>query len=151
MAGSYGELETGATGAEDRAGRDDRSVPELMRELSDQTVSLVRQEVDLAKAELAAKGKRAGLGAGLFGGASLFGVYAVGALTACAILALSLVVSGWLAALVVAAVLGVVAGVLALVGAKSVKRGVPPVPEETIESVKEDVAWTKQRVREGRR
>jgi Putative Actinobacterial Holin-X, holin superfamily III len=151
MAESYGDLKNRSGSVRGPVGVDDSSVPELMRQLSDQTVSLVRQEVDLAKAEFAAKGKRAGLGAGLFGGASVFGLYALGALVACAILALSLVMSGWLAALIVAAVLGLIAGVLALVGTKNLKRGVPPSPEETIESVKEDVEWTKQRVREGRR
>lgn len=129
----------------------DRSVPELMRELSDQTATLVRQELDLAKAEVAAKGKKAGLGAGMFGGASVFGVYALGALTACAILALATAMAGWLAALIVAAVYGLIAGVLALSGAKNVKRGVPPTPEQTVESVKEDVEWTKLRAQEGRR
>ena len=131
--------------------RSDRSVPELMRELSDQTATLVRQELDLAKAEVTAKGKKAGLGAGMFGGASLFGVYALGALTACAILALATAMAGWLAALIVAAVYGLIAGVLALSGARNVKRGVPPTPEQTVQSLKEDVEWTKLRVQEGRR
>jgi VIT1/CCC1 family predicted Fe2+/Mn2+ transporter len=122
-----------------------------MKELSDQTSMLVRQELDLAKAELAEKGKKAGLGAGMFGGASVFGVYALGALTACAILALALAMKGWLAALIVAAVLGAIAGVLALMGTRNVKQGVPPTPERTIESIKEDVEWTKRRAQEGRR
>src|SRR5205823_8179523 len=122
------------TGVQDPTDSSDRSVPELMRQLSDQTASLVRQELDLAKAEVATKGKRAGLGAGMFGGASLFGLYALGALTACAILALATGMDGWLAALIVAAVYGAIAGVLALMGAKNVKRGVPPTPDQTIES-----------------
>lgn len=128
----------------------DRSVPELMRELSDQTAALVRQELDLAKAEVATKGKRVGLGAGMFGGASLFGLYALGALTACAILALATAMDGWLAALIVAAVYGAIAGVLALTGAKSVKRAAPPTPEQAIESVREDIESTKLRAQEGR-
>lgn len=129
----------------------DRSVPDLMRELSDQTVTLVRQELDLARAEVATKGKRAGLGAGMLGGASLFGLYALGALTACAILALATAVDSWIAALIVAAVYGAIAGVLALTGTRNVKRGVPPIPEQTIESVKDDVEGTKLRAQEGRR
>jgi hypothetical protein len=129
----------------------DRSVPELMRELSDQTATLVRQELDLAKAEVTAKGKKAGLGAGMFGGASLFGLYALGALTACAILALATAMAGWLAALIVAAVYGLIAGVLALSGVKNVKRGVPPTPEQTVQSLKDDVESTKLRAQEGRR
>jgi len=135
---------------EDSAIRD-RSIAELVKQLSDQTATLVHQELDLAKAELTAKGKQAGLGAGMFGGAGVFGLYAVGAMTACVILALSTAMDGWLAALIVAVVYGAIAGVLALAGKNKVKEGVPPVPEQTVESVKEDVQWTKQRMKEGRR
>ena len=142
--------------AEDRTSlkepaQSDRPVAELMKQLSDQTATLVRQELELAKVELTEKGKKAGLGAGMFGGASVFGVFALGALTACAILALALAVKGWLAALIVAAALGAIAGLLALMGTRNVKQGVPPTPERTIESVKEDVEFTKQRAQEGRR
>jgi hypothetical protein len=129
----------------------ERSIADLLRELSDQTATLVRQELDLAKAELAVKGRQAGLGAGMFGGAGLFGLYALGALTACLILALSTAMDGWLAALIVAAAYGAIAGVLALIGKNKVQEGVPPVPEQTVDSVKEDVRWTKQRAKEGRR
>jgi hypothetical protein len=128
----------------------EQSIAELMRELSDQTTRLVRQEMDLAKAELTVKGKRAGQGAGLFGAAGLIGLYGVGALTACAILALATALDGWLAALIVAAVYVAIAGSLALVGKSKVQKGIPPVPEQTVESVKEDVQWTKQRAKEGR-
>ena len=127
------------------------SVPELMRQLSDQTATLVRQELDLAKAELTAKGKRAGIGAGMFGAAGVLGLYAVGALTAAVILALSLAMTGWLAALIVAVVYGAVAGGLALSGKSNVQRGVPPVPKQTVETVREDVEVAKQRAKEGRR
>jgi uncharacterized membrane protein YqjE len=129
----------------------DRSIADLVKQLSDQTTTLVRQEIDLAKAELALKGKQAGVGAGLFGGAGMFGLYALGALTACVILALATAMTGWLAALIVAAIYGAIAGVLALTGKNKVKQGAPPVPEQTVESVKEDVEWTKQRVKDGRR
>jgi uncharacterized membrane protein YqjE len=129
----------------------DRSVADLVKQLSDQTTTLVRQEIDLAKAELAVKGKQAGVGAGLFGGAGMFALYALGALTACVILALATAMTGWLAALIVTAIYGAIAGVLALTGKNKVKQGVPPVPEQTVESVKEDVEWTKQRVKDGRR
>lgn len=127
----------------------DRSIADLLKQLSDQTATLVRQELDLAKAELTAKGKKAALGAGMFGGAGTFGLYAIGALTACLILALSTAMDGWLAALVVAVVYGAIAGVLALTGKKNVQEGVPPVPEQTVESVKEDLESTKQRAKEG--
>ena len=86
------------------------SMAELVRQLSDQTTLLARQEVALAKAELAEKGKRAGLGAGMFGGAGVAGAYAVGALVAAAILGLATAVDGWLAALIVGLVLAAVAG-----------------------------------------
>ncbi len=128
----------------------DRPIADLLKQLSDQTVTLVRQELDLAKAELAVKGKKAGLGAGMFGGAGVLGLYAVGALTACLILALSTAMAGWLAALIVAVVYGAIAGGLALTGKKKVQEGVPPVPERAVESVKEDVELTKQRAKEGR-
>lgn len=128
----------------------DRSIADLLKQLSDQTTTLVRQELDLAKTELAVKGKKAGLGAGMFGAAGVFGLYAVGALTACVILALGTAIDGWLAALIVAGVYGAIAGVLALTGKSKVQEGVPPVPEQTVESVKEDVELTKQRAKEGR-
>jgi uncharacterized membrane protein YqjE len=129
----------------------DRSVPELLRQLSDQTATLVRQELDLAKVELTEKGKQAGIGAGMFGAAGVVGLYALGALTAAVILALSLAMSGWLAALIVAVVYGAVAGVLALTGKSRVERGVPPTPEQTVQTVKEDVAVAREAVKEGRR
>jgi MFS family permease len=128
----------------------DLSAAELMRQLSDQTATLVRQELELAKAELTEKGKRAGVGAGMFGAAGVVGLYALGALIAAVILALSLAMSGWLAALIVTVVLAAVAGGLALTGRSNLQRGVPPVPEQTVETVREDVELTKQRAREGR-
>jgi MFS family permease len=129
----------------------EKSAPELLRDLSQQTGDLVRQEMELAKAELLEKGKAAGMGAGMFGGAGLVALYAIGALTAAAILALATAVDGWLAALIVAAAYGAVAGILALTGKKKVQQATPPVPEEAIESSKEDWAWTKQRAQAARK
>jgi hypothetical protein len=129
----------------------DQSVTELVKQLADQTSTLVRQEMELAKAELRQKGKLAGIGAGAFGGAGLLGLFALGALTAAAILGLATAIDGWLAALVVAAVYGAVAGVLALVGRNKVQEASPPIPEQATESVKEDVEWTKTRAAQGRR
>jgi hypothetical protein len=123
---------------------------ELMRELSEQTTTLVRQELELAKLELAQKGRRAGIGAGMFGAAGVAGLYAVGALTACVVLALATVVTGWLAALIVAASYGLVAGVLALSGRSKVAHALPPAPEQATESVKEDVRWTTTRAKQAR-
>jgi hypothetical protein len=130
---------------------DDRSVADLLRQLSEQTATLVRQELELAKAEVIVKGKRVGIGAGMFGGASVFGVYAFGALTACLILALSTALDAWLAALIVAVVYAAIAGVLALTGKTKVQQATPPVPEQTVDSVKEDVQWTKERAKASRR
>ena len=121
--------------------RPDRPTSELVKQLADQTTALVRAEVELAKAELAEKGKRAGIGAGMFGGAGVLGFYAFGALTAAAVLALATAVAGWLAALIVAVVYAAVAGVLALTGKNKVQEATPPAPERTVETVKEDVEW----------
>jgi uncharacterized membrane protein YqjE len=127
-----------------------RPTGELVKELSTQVSTLVRQELELAKVELTAKGRQAGIGAGMFGGAGVFALYGVGALVATAILALATAVDGWLAALIVAVVLFAVAGVLALLGKARAKRAVPPVPEQTVETVKEDVRYTKEHVAEAR-
>jgi len=140
-----------ATGERIDTALGDRPMAELLKQLSDQTVTLMRQELELAKAELAAKGRKAGIGASMFTAAGVFGFYTLGALTACLVLALALAVTGWLAALIVAAAYGAVAGGLALRGASKVRQGVPPTPEQTVQSVKQDVATTKRRAREGRR
>src|SRR3954449_10341651 len=115
----------------------DESMADLMKRLSEQTTELVRKEIELGKAEVEQKAKKAGVGAGMFGGAGLFGFFAFGALTAAAILALATAVDAWLAALIVAAVYGAIAGVLALVGRTKVQEATPPIPEQTTESVKE--------------
>ncbi len=139
---------TNATETPDQASQ--ASVSELVKQLSEQTSRLARQEVELAKAELAVKGKRAGIGAGMFGGAGIFGFYALGALTAAAILALATAVTAWLSALIVTVVLGAIAGVLALQGKNKVQQATPPVPEQATESVKEDVEWAKTRAQAAR-
>ena len=128
----------------------DRSTADLFKQLSDQTTTLVRREIDLAKAELAEKGKRAGMGAGMFGGAGLFGVGAFAALTTCLIAALATGTALWLAALIVTVVYAAIAAALALTGRGKVQEATPPVPEQAIESTKEDVEWAKTRARSGR-
>jgi hypothetical protein len=128
----------------------DRSTPELLRELADQVTTLVKQEIDLAKAEVSEKGKRAGIGAGMFGGAGVLGLLALGSLTASVIAALATGMPLWLAALIVGAVYAAVAGVLALQGRNKVQEAGPPLPEQTKESVKEDIEWAKNRARSGR-
>ncbi len=110
----------------------------------------MQQEIALAKAELAEKGKKAGIGAGMFGGAGLFGVFAFAALTTCIIAVLESPLSLWLAALIVGVAYAAIAGLLALQGRNKVKAAVPPVPEQATESVKEDVQWAKTRAKSGR-
>jgi uncharacterized membrane protein YqjE len=128
----------------------DRSAGELLRELSDQTTTLVKQEIELAKAELSAKGKRAGAGAGMFGGAGLFGVFAFAALTTAIVAALDTAMPLWAAALIVMAVYAAVAAVLAMNGKKQIDKATPVAPEQAVDSVKEDVQWAKTRARSGR-
>jgi uncharacterized membrane protein YqjE len=127
----------------DQADLRERPFGELLRQLSEETTRLVHQEIELAKAELTQKGKQAGMGAGLFGGAGAIGFLALAALTTCFILALDAAMPAWLAALIVAVVYGVIAAVLAMQGRNKIKQAVPPVPEQTIETVKEDVEWVK--------
>jgi len=129
---------------------DERPMAELLKELSEQTSTLVHQEVELAKLELAQKGKRAGVGAGMFGGASVVGLYAMGALTAGIVLILATAMNAWLAAVIVAAAYGLIAGGLALAGRAQVKKATPPVPQQATESVKEDVQWAKAKAQQAR-
>ena len=128
----------------------DRPVAELLKDLSQQTSTLVRKELELARAEMTEKGKAAGLGAGMFGAAGLLGFFAFGALTACLVLALDTAMVGWLAALIVAAVYAAIAAGLALTGKTKVEQATPPVPEQARDSVKEDVEWTKHRAESAR-
>ena len=123
----------------------EQPIGDLLKQLSQETTTLVRQELDLAKAEMTEKGKKAGKGAGMFGGAGVVGFLALGALTAALILALDTGMKAWLAALIVGLVYAAIAGVLALTGKKEVQQATPPVPEQTVESVKEDVQWAKTR------
>jgi hypothetical protein len=125
----------------------DESVGDLVRRLSEDTAALVRQELALARAELTQKGKRAGRGAGMFGGAGAAGLAALGALTAFLILVLDIALPAWAAALIVTVLWAAVAAVLALRGRDEIREATPPVPEQTIETVKEDVEWAKTRVR----
>jgi hypothetical protein len=129
----------------------DRSIADLLKQLSEQTATLVRQELDLAKAEMQQKGRRAGFGLGLLGGGGVVAVAAVGALTATLIMLLAEWMDGWLAGLIVTVVLSVGAALLARQGKQKVAAATPPVPEETVETVKEDVQWAKSQIRSGTR
>lgn len=122
----------------------DRSTAQLLGDLSEQTAALVRQEIRLAQLELQDKGKKAGLGLGLFGTAGVIAWFALGALVAAAILALATAVDAWLAALIVAGALFALAGLAALVGKKEVGAAVPPVPEHAAQSARADVDAVKE-------
>ena len=128
----------------------ERSLPELLKQLSADTTRLVHQELELAKAELAQKGRQAGAGAGLFGAAGAIGLLGAAALTTCFILALDAVMPAWLAALIVAVVYGIIAFVLVKQGQARIKQATPPVPTQTIETVKEDVEWARTQMRSDR-
>lgn len=128
----------------------EKTLAELTRQLADQSTALAQKEIELAKAELTSKGKRLGIGAGSFGAAGLLAFYAFGALTTTLILAIATVLDGWLGALIISVIYAAIAGVLALLGKKKVDEATPPIPEQAIESTKDDIEHTKQRVKEGR-
>jgi uncharacterized membrane protein YqjE len=122
----------------------DNSMGELLKQLSQDTATLVKQEMALARAELTEQGKRAGTGAGMLGGAGVAGLLMLGALTATLIGVLDTAMAFWLAALIVTVVWAAIAGVLALQGRNKIKEAGPPAPQ-TVETVKEDVRWAKTR------
>jgi uncharacterized membrane protein YqjE len=121
----------------------DRPIAELLKQLANETTTLVRQELDLAKAEMREKAGKAGPGFGMWGAAGATGLLALGSLTAFLILALDGAMPNWLAALVVGLVWAAITGVLYLRGKRRVEEAGSPVPEKTIETVKEDVQWAK--------
>jgi uncharacterized membrane protein YqjE len=120
---------------------------ELVTRLSGQISELVRGELTLAKAELTQKAKRAGIGGGLLGAAGVLALYGLGALVTTVIALLALVLPVWASALIVAVVIFIVAGVLGLLGKNQIQRATPPVPENTVESVKRDVATVQERIK----
>lgn len=123
----------------------DESVGALVSQASQQISRLVREEMRLAQAEMTQKGKRFGIGGGLFGGAGLVAVLALQALVATAIIALALALPLWASALIVTCTLFLAAAVLAMAGRKNIKRATPPTPQATVESVKADVEEIKER------
>jgi hypothetical protein len=146
----------------------DQSIGELVKQLAEETTTLVRQELDLAraeatragqtvvtlakqelqlaKAEMTEKGRKAGPGIGMVGAAGAVALLAAGALTAFLILVLDGVMPNWLAALVVAAVYAVIAGGLYLAGKERVQQAGSLMPEQTVETIKEDVEWAKTQI-----
>jgi len=129
----------------------ERPIGEVASELTRDLSLLVRQEVELAKAEMREKGKVALPGIGMIGGAGALALCAAGAATAFLVLVFDLFLDSWLAALVVALLLGVVAAALAFLGKERVAQAGPPVPEQAIENVKEDAQWLKEQAKSGRR
>jgi len=124
----------------------EQTTAELVQQATEQVSRLVRNELALAKVELAEKGKHAGIGIGLFSGSGVFALYGTGALVATLIVVFDLFLPLWLAALIVTAALFLIAGVLALIGKSQVSKAVPPEPKAAIESVKADVDEVKQAV-----
>ncbi|MEV6958398.1 phage holin family protein [Streptomyces sp. NPDC051207] len=125
--------------------RDEHSVGELVGQATEQLSRLVRQEMALAKMELAEKGKRAGKGGGMLGGAGAFAYAGLLGLAATGAAALALVLPVWAAALIVTAVLFVIAGVLAALGRAQLRRATPPTPEAALGSVRADVEEIRER------
>ena len=130
---------------------DDRSVAELTKELLRNASQLVRREIDLAKLEVTEKARRLAVGIALVAVGGVILLVMLGALTATAILALATTLDAWLAALIVTVVAGVLGAIVLLLGITSLKRGAPPVPDQTVDSVKEDIAWVKTRAKSGTR
>lgn len=141
-AGATAGTPGGAAGGQDLR---DASMGELFKRLSQDTSRLVKLELELAKAEMTQKATPLKAGAGMLGGAALVGLLAAGALTAFLIALLDTFMATWLAALVITIVYAAIAGVLAIQGRNRIQKATPPVPEQTIETVKEDVEWAKTR------
>jgi hypothetical protein len=140
-----------ATGSQTENEQRERPIGQVAKDLTSDIALLMRQEIELAKAEMAQKGRTAAPGLGMFGGAGIVALCAAGALTAFLILVLSLFLPDWTGALIVGAVLAVVAFVLVQQGKERVADAGKPVPEQTIETVKEDVEWAKTRASSARK
>jgi uncharacterized membrane protein YqjE len=123
----------------------DKPIGELVRQMSEQSSTLIRQELRLATAELQEKGKHAGVGVGMFGGAGVVALYGVGALIAAAIIGLGTLLEPWIAALIVGVGLLAIAGIVALLGKKQVEQATPAKPEQAMDSVQEDIQTVKER------
>ncbi|WP_433363262.1 phage holin family protein [Actinoplanes sp. CA-142083] len=129
---------------------DGKSTADLVNQAAAQISTLVRDELALAKSELTEKGKRAGIGGGLFGGAAVLALYGLGLLLTLAVVLLDLAWPLWLAVLVVMVVVFAAAGVAALIGRTKLREATPPLPKDAIESVEADVRTVKAAAREGR-
>ena len=126
-----------------RLDRREESTAELVKDLSRDVSKLVRQEIELARVEMTEKGKRAGMGLGMVGGAAVFALVTLGGSMATIIIVLDMLIPLWLAALITTAVYGVVAVVLVRRGRDELKETGAPIPERTRDSIKEDIQWAK--------
>ena len=131
-------------------GSEDTPVSELVKQLTDQTKTLVKQEMRLAQVELQEKGKKVGIGAGMFGAGGLVAFFGAATLITAIVLLLATALAPWLSALIVGVILLGVAGGAALMGKKKIEQATPPVPEQAVETVKEDVQHVKERAKEGK-
>lgn len=129
----------------------EQSTAELVQKATEQVSRLIRDELALARAELTAKGRHAGIGIGLFGGGGILGLFGLGTLIAAAVLLLDLAMPAWVAALIVAVVLFIGAAVFALIGKWQVRQAGPPVPTVTADSLRADVDTITTAVKERRR
>ncbi|MGI3780076.1 MAG: phage holin family protein [Janthinobacterium lividum] len=137
---------SGATASAATSEPTNKSVGDLVRNLSEDLSRLVRDEIRLAQAEVSEKAKKAGIGIGAFGGAGVVALYGLGVLIAAAVLGLATALPAWLAALIIGVVLFVIAAIAALVGKKKLKEAGPPVPTRAIETTKADVAEIKESI-----
>jgi Flp pilus assembly protein TadB len=133
--------------AADQSAAREQSTGELVKQVTEQLSILVRDELKLAQLEMTRKGKEAGKGAGMLGGAGLVALYGVACLIACAVIAISHVLQPWLAALIIGAALLAVAAVVSAVGRSHLRKATPPTPTEAVESVKTDVEEVRERAR----
>jgi Flp pilus assembly protein TadB len=144
---SKGAIVNQTTGTTEPSVVPERSTGDLVKQMSEQVSTLVRDELKLAQLEMTRKGKQAGIGVGMFGGSGIIALYGLACLIACAVIGISRVLAPWLSALVVGVALLAVAGIAALVGKSRLQKATPPVPQEAVRSVKTDVDEIKERTR----
>jgi hypothetical protein len=133
------------SGASQLSGVPERSTGELIKLMSEQVSTLVRDELKFAQLEMTRKGKQAGIGAGMMGGSGVIALYGVGCLIASVIIAISRALAPWFSALIVGVALLIVAGIVALMGRAKLRQATPPVPGDAVQSVKADVDEIKER------
>jgi hypothetical protein len=138
-------MDQGTHGEGAAATSQDRPIGDLAKQLSEQVSRLVREELRLAELEMTRKGKRLGMGAAMFGGGGAVALYGVAAVLAAVVLLLAKVMPAWGSALVVGGVLLAISATLAALGRRQVRGATPPVPQQTVDSVKADVEEIKER------